>query len=169
MHTAAKVRRFLRAVSLLALLGLAELCTAAPPLSPQLVLVTKLYKDFAFEAAIDETNAGRSFLESSRAVFLTYLTPKLTDLLLRDRECMAKSHGICNLDFDPIWDSQDPVGAVVRIMPTESVDKIRVQLRYASTTLTLTYHLSLTRSGWRIQDIIFEKEHVSLAQMLSKD
>jgi hypothetical protein len=36
------------------------------------------------------------------------LDESLYRLLKADRECISKSKGICNLDFDPFYNSQDP-------------------------------------------------------------
>lgn len=148
------------------LLGLADVCFAAPPLSPQLDVVTRLYKSFAFEVAEKVDSSKLIFLDSPRSVLLTYLTPDLTALLLADRKCAATTHEICRLDFSPLWGGQDNTGATFKIGKTKDDDKVRVKILDPSGSSTLIYRLSLTPLGWRIQDIEFESLHSSLLEML---
>jgi hypothetical protein len=36
-----------------------------------------------------------------------YFDLQLTNLFIKDFECQKKEQGVCNLDFDPIYDAQD--------------------------------------------------------------
>jgi hypothetical protein len=141
-------------------------CHAKEPQSPQVAIVVKLYKHFAYEAVLDSPNDGPGFINSPRPVLLSYLTPELTDLLLKDRECVDRTEEMCKLGFAPLWDSQDPAGVTVNISPTASKEKVMVQLRYVSAPRTLIYHLMLTTAGWRIQNISYENDRTSLAKIL---
>ncbi len=147
-------------------LGLANMCFAAPPLSPQLDVVTRLYKSFAFEAAEKVDSSKPSFLDSSRSVLLTYLMPDLTALILADRKCAAMTHEICRLDFSPLWGGQDNTGATFKIGKTKDDNKVQVKILDPSGSSTQIYRLSLTPLGWRIQDIEFESLHTSLLELL---
>ncbi|MFZ6817182.1 hypothetical protein [Undibacterium sp. Ji22W] len=153
---------------LLGVLTFSVTCFAAQALTPQKALVAKLYKNYAFEAIRDESDLDGEFLDRPRNVLLSYLTPSLAKLVLKDRKCAADTHEICNLDFMPLWDSQDPTGAIVRILPTSKNDEVNVQLRYGSETRTLTYFLTLTNLGWRIRDIAYENGRKSLVDILGR-
>ena len=147
-------------------LGLANMCFAAPPLSPQLEVVTRLYKTFAFEVAEEVDSNKPGFLDSSRSVLLTYLMPDLTALILADRKCAETTHEICRLDFSPLWGGQDNTGATYKIGKTKDDNKVQVKILYPSDSSTLIYRLSLTPLGWRIQDIEYANPHRSLLELL---
>ena len=36
-----------------------------------------------------------------------YFDKELTRLFMKDEECQKREKGVCNLDFDPIYDAQD--------------------------------------------------------------
>jgi hypothetical protein len=36
-----------------------------------------------------------------------YFDKELTALFIKDDECVKREQGVCNLDFDPIYDAQD--------------------------------------------------------------
>lgn len=131
--------------------------------------VIRLYRDYSWEAAFDFTDAHAiPFQAQSREVLSRYLTPKLVSLILRDRESAAKTGTVGNLDFSPLWDSQDPVGASVQIRQ-ESPNRVVVLLSDCGERphRELTYHLIQTKQGWRIADIGFGSEHPSLLELLS--
>jgi hypothetical protein len=142
-------------------------CLAGPPISPQMAIVTNFYKDFAFEAVIDEPEHGPGFLESSPAVLMKYLTPRLSALILKDRACTAKTHEICKLDWLPQWESQDPIGATVKIKETSNTSKVNVEVRYQQETKILTYTLQHLNVGWRIKDISYGDGRQTLIETLS--
>lgn len=140
---------------------------AGQPPTPQVEVVTKLYKDFAYEAVIEEPSNATGFIDSPREVLLSYLMPGLADLILKDRKCAADTREICNLDFMPLWGSQDAAGVTVRISSTNANDKVKVQLKYGVGSRMVTYSLAITKQGWRIQDIGYEKGRASLVQILT--
>jgi hypothetical protein len=158
---------FLRHGVFLAMLSLAPACLAAPSISPQVAIVAKLYQDFAFEAVLEEPEPENAlFIDQSRHALLRYLTPKLADLLLRDRKCSETTHEICRLDFAPLWGNQDPVGAGVQVTPGATSETVNVRLRYFSSTSQLTYHLTHTAAGWRISNISYEEGRMTLSEIL---
>ena len=64
--------------------------------------VVRLYKDYAWEAVVEEPNLVREgLLESSPGVLRKYFDGPLVALLLKDRNC---GQPMCNLDFMPMWD-----------------------------------------------------------------
>jgi hypothetical protein len=97
-----------------------------------------------------------------------YFDKELTALFLKDDECAKREQGVCNLDFDPIYDAQDfekettnlRIAAVVA-----QADLFKVTFTNIGTR-TLVYRLTNTPSGWRISDIKYP-EGPSLKEILS--
>lgn len=157
----AKFRRllFLTAMSLAAPVFSAEIH------SPQVTVVRDLYQAFAYEAVLEES-AAAGLIEQPRDVLLRYFTPGLADLLLRDQQCTISTHEICRLDFLPLWGSQDPAGATVLVKPGTSVNSVVAVLHYPSTQMELTFYVTQTKAGWRIQDIAYDGGRFSLKETL---
>ena len=114
--------------------------------------VVKLYKDYAWEAVIEVPNPpSEPLLSSPPGVLREYFDEPLVTLLLKDRTC---GQGVCNLDFMPMWASQDPAGTVVSIKTTENPTVVTVTLRQPDGgCVELTYYLKKTVKGWRISDV----------------
>lgn len=149
-------------------LAIAGTCFSAQVLTPQTAVVVSLYKHFAFEAVIEEPDLENGFLDSSREILLSYLTPSLAQLIIKDRKCAADTHKVCKLDFLPLWNSQDPSSARIRILPTKMKERVEVQLQYGSETRVLTFFFTRTNRGWRIRDIGYENEQKSLVELLGE-
>ena len=128
--------------------------------------VVRLYKDYAWEAVIDQPNLiSEGLLESSPGVLRKYFDGPLVALLLKDRTC---GQAICNLDFMPIWDGQDAGGTVASIKATENPEVVTVTLRQPDgSCVELIYYLKKTVKGWRISDIKDPKMSWSLVSILS--
>lgn len=142
-------------------------CFAAVPVSPQVKIVAALYRDFAYEAVLEEPSTQSPVLvEQPRQVLLRYFTPKLVELLLQDRRCVSTSHEICRLDFMPLWGNQDPFGTAVQVLQGSTAEIVNVRLRYPSSAHLLTYHLTQANGEWRIQDISYGDGRSSLAEIL---
>jgi hypothetical protein len=116
-------------------------------------LVEKLYKDFVWETR--NPAAGRpGFIEQKRAVLEQYLTESLALLLLKDRACTARTHEICQLDFSPLWNSQDPEGAIFKVAAPGAGNAVLVTLTYPTDRpQVVTYELKQVAAGWRIDNI----------------
>lgn len=151
------------AVALVAGVG-AQTAKPSTPFS----VVTQLYADFACETTTAGCNNGRELVDQPKAVLSRYFDDQLVRLWLADRACVARTGEICNLDFVPMWDSQDPSGTTIRIVPTESAN-VDVELRHPSSPAArvLRYSLVKTATGWRIHDISLAKEW-SLVALLSQ-
>lgn len=134
---------------------------AAPPktLDP----VVRLYRDFAWEAVIDTPAVGLDFLSQSDAVWSRYFSPRLVRLLRNDRECVSRTSEICKLDFSPIWASQDPSAARLKIVPGDTPASVDVQFVYPLNGQLIGMKFLLVRSGarWLIDDIQYgDKERL---------
>jgi len=97
-----------------------------------------------------------------------YFDNELTALFIKDAECEKREQGVCNLDFDPIYDAQDferttnlQIAAVA-----DQADLFKVTLTNLGTR-TLVYRLTNTPSGWRISDIKYS-DGPSLKEILSR-
>ena len=147
-----------------ALLGVASLCHAAPPPSPQVALVAKLYKDYSHNIAVDDLRLPHFHSTSPRSVLLKYLTPELTQLLVDDLKCQRREQSICNLESQILWTGNDITWWFVRIHATDAADKVEVELHSADdprddNVVKLLYRLKKTSRGWRIHDIEYPGEY----------
>jgi len=99
-----------------------------------------------------------------------YFDKELTNLFIKDDECKKREQGVCNLDFDPIYDGQDfekettnlQIAAVAGQPDLFSVTFTNLGTR------TLVYRLTNTSAGWRISDIKYP-EGLSLKEILSRE
>ena len=94
-------------------------------------VVAQLYRDFAWEAVIDDPEwKGHSLLDQSRQTLERYFDQNVARLIFSDRECAAKTQEICKLDFSPIWASQDPGATEMKIVAGAAPDIVTVRFRY---------------------------------------
>ncbi|MGZ3237835.1 MAG: DUF3828 domain-containing protein [Burkholderiaceae bacterium] len=146
----------LKWIACLPVIFFSAVINAAPSDTSSVQVVAQLYRDFAWEAVIEEPNwDGHTLVELSRASLEKYFDPKLSSLLIKDSECGQRIHEICKLDFSPIWSSQDPVGASgLKVKRTDDPSVVDVYFSYPSReVIKLTYQLKKTPRGWRISDI----------------
>ena len=148
---------------------LAVSSAAAQPPSGAMAAVVKLYQDFAAEAVMDTAELSILDLFSRpKAAMARYLDDELVALVLADRECSQRKNEVCNLDFAPIWDSQDMVGVTVKIAQGKTPDRVGVELKFPPKEVRkLTYVMVKTPAGWRVHDIEYGG-HESLVAMLRK-
>jgi len=132
-------------------------------------VVARLYQEFAAEAVIDTPELSIADLFGRpRAALARYLDEPLVALVMADRACSQRTQEVCNLDFAPIWDSQDPVGVTVTIDEPRDPARVPVELHYPKEPARrLTYVMVKTPAGWRIHDIEYDS-HESLVAMLRK-
>jgi hypothetical protein len=83
-----------------------------------------------------------------------YCDARLTELLLKDCACSKRKQEVCNLDWDPFYDSQDfgEGDPNPRIKRADPADTFEVTITNLGDT-RLTYEMTRTKSGWRISDI----------------
>jgi hypothetical protein len=134
-------------------------------------VVAKLYKDFAWQAVASQADLfGDDLAHQGKATLEKYFAPALADLLVKDAACQARYQGICNLDFDLLFDSQDPRVTdldVTRMSPgrvsvvyKDPVDESKTQIDFV-----------VARVGgiWKITDVVYRRpDKVSLRQVLSR-
>ncbi|MGE5730857.1 MAG: hypothetical protein ACM37U_02890, partial [Gemmatimonas sp.] len=89
------------------------------------------------------------------AVLQRFFGAPLAKAILADRACQARTRGECNLSFGPIWDSQDPGGVTVQVVPTRDSMVIHARLHYPyqNETRVVTYRMRSTPAGLRIVDM----------------
>ena len=140
---------------LLALVISAGSAQAEAQVSPEVAVVSRLYRDFAWEAVLREPIPREpTFIDQSKQVLGQYLDPGLVRLLMADRACAAKSRMICNLDFDPIWASQNPAASSLRVHPGKRSGSVDVSFLYpCGKAISLRFEMIETPSGPRIRDI----------------
>jgi hypothetical protein len=132
-------------------------------------VVAWIYRDFAFEAIMPLYWKDAYLIDQPRETLQLYFTDDLAFLILKDRQCVEKTHEICNLDFDPIFASQDPGGMDLEISPADKSNTVHVQFMYPGNgqKISLSYEVENTLRGWRIKDIIYESGG-SLRKILSQ-
>lgn len=132
--------------------------------------VAQLYRDYAWEAVVVEPDAAALVLvEQPRNVLSKYFDDELTALLLKDRECVRRTKGICNLEFSPLWASQYPGATELKVTGAADPSSVTVTFRHPGekTPTRLQYRMRRTPAGWRIQDIIYD-EIGSLVKLLKQ-
>lgn len=90
--------------------------------------------------------------------------------MVQDRQCATTSGEPCNLDFDPIFASQDPAAIDLSIRSVPN-DMVAVEFTYPSSgeKVKLEYRLAKSQAGWRIGDIRYPgMSDVSLKQLLAR-
>ena len=98
-----------------------------------------------------------------------YLDPGLTALIVQDRACVSRRSEVCNMDFDPLFGSQDAAVADFTIR-RESVGRVTVVFTSPSNgeKVRLLFQLSQAGTAWRISDIVYQDlRGASLRKVLS--
>jgi hypothetical protein len=96
--------------------------------------------------------------------------PALADLLLKDAACQTRSRGICNLDFDLLFDSQDPR---VTDLDVTTTSPGRVSVVYKDPVdekkTQIDFEIARVGRAWKITDVVYKRpDKVSLKQVLSR-
>jgi hypothetical protein len=123
-------------------------------------VVIELYRAFAWDVLFipDESLKGpqwTSVSQQSLSMLRLYFDPELAQLIVSDRECVRRTHEICNLDFDPIFDGQDNSGASNLTVVAAGADKVVASFTYFSDSshMKLVYTVKRAPGGFRISDI----------------
>jgi hypothetical protein len=135
------------------------------------VVVAKLYKDFAWQAVASQADLfGDDLPHQGKATLEKYFAPALADLLVKDAACQTRYQGICNLDFDLLFDSQDPrvtdldvttaAPGRVSVVYTDPVDQKKTHI---------DFDVARIGGAWKITDVIYRRpDKASLKQVLSR-
>jgi hypothetical protein len=127
---------------------------AQPPRETAAEAVTRLYRAYAWETNPATDNRQTLFGESAD-VMRRYLDSALVQAVLADRACQRRTEGICNLDFVPLWNSQDPGSTTWAVRATRDSTRVEAHIRYPDqpAPTVITYRLRRTRDGWRVVDL----------------
>ena len=134
-------------------------------------VVAKLYKDFAWQAVASQADLFGDDLSHQRKETLEqYFSPALADLLVKDAACQTRSQGICNLDFDLLFDSQDPR---VTDLDVTTTSPGRVSVTYKDPVdekkTQIDFEVARVGRAWKITDVVYTRpDKVSLKQILSQ-
>jgi hypothetical protein len=152
------------------IVGSADMAFAAKA-DNEAAVVARLYKDFAWQAVASQTALfGEDVSHQSKATLEKYFAPALADLLVKDAACQIRSQGICNLDFDLLFASQDPrvtdldvsttAPGKVAVVYKDPVDGMATQI---------DFDVARVAGAWKITDVVYSKpEKMSLKQVLSR-
>lgn len=143
----------------------------AAPVSEQVMLVGSLYKAFAWQALASSDDVfGKPLAQQENAVLRHYFDHDLATLIVNDHRCAVKTGELCNLDFDPIFASQDP-GASDLSIRSVSNGIVVVEFTYPGNRekVRLEYRLVKIEGRWRISDIHYPgMSNTSLKQLLAR-
>lgn len=134
-------------------------------------VVAKLYKDFAWQALASQHDLfGDDVAHQGKVTLEHYFAPALADLLVKDAACQARSQGICNLDFDLLFDSQDPRVTDLEVTTTSSGHVAAVYKDPVDGKATrINFDVARVGGQWKIADIIYSRpDKVSLKRILSR-
>ena len=133
-------------------------------------VVTRLYKDFAWEAMASQPEFfGEGLAHQDKATLKRYFTPALAELLVRDAVCQARVKGICNLDFVLLFYSQDPRVVDLDIQPRSS-GQVDVAFKdpVSDERTKIAFRLMQVGGKWRVADILYGQQGTSLKNVLSR-
>jgi hypothetical protein len=134
-------------------------------------VVAKLYKDFAWQAVASQADLfGDDLSHQGKATLEKYFSPALADLLVKDAVCQTRSQSICNLDFDLLFDSQDPR---VTDLDVTTTSPGRVSVVYKDPVdekkTQIDFEVARVGRAWKITDVVYRRpDKVSLKQVLSR-
>ena len=98
------------------------------------------------------------FGKTSRGYLSAYFDKQLADLIWKDITETPKDE-MPKLDFDPLYDTQDPQITNFRIGgPRIKQDQATVIVSFKNDgrTYRITFRLRKTSAGWRIQNLVYE-------------
>jgi hypothetical protein len=105
-----------------------------------------------------------------KATLEHYFAPALADLLVKDAACQMRSQGICNLDFDLLFDSQDPRVTDLEVSATSPGHVAVVYKDPVDGKATrIDFDVARVAGNWKITDVIYNRpDKVSLKRVLSR-
>jgi len=143
---------------------------AATP-DPKLLPVAKIYQNFAWEALSDDSDLfGRTLANQPVGILSQYFDPTLSKMLADDAACQRRTQEFCNLDFDLLFDAQDPRIADLTISAAApNMVDVRFKDPVTEKETLITYTIAKFGQGWRISDVTYSKKPgKTLRAMLSR-
>ncbi|AXM21387.1 DUF3828 domain-containing protein [Xanthomonas oryzae pv. oryzae] len=121
-------------------------------------LIIKIYHDYAWVAVIGDQWKGEGISSQKLPVLQKYFDYRLAALLEKDNECNSRGGRTCNLDFDPIFASQDPAVYDLRVGNLKNNESIDVEFKYPENheRILVKYVVVNSGSGWRVKDICYQ-------------
>lgn len=137
-------------------------------------VVAKLYHDYGWETFAPASGPGadvfgRPLAEQPKEILSRYFDTPLASAIANDAECVARNGGICHLDFDILFASQDP-GASDLGFSITAPDRVVATFTYPSNgeKITIEFRVVQTSAGPRIDDVIYRSlSDASLRRLLS--
>lgn len=122
------------------------------------VVVQTLYRDFGWEL-VSENSSKKLLIAQPIEVLNRYFTPKLAELIRKDRNHYIKTKDLGHLDFDLLCGSQDPDGITnMRIAGTPGKDVVTVTYDQngEKDVMKIQFKTQRSKSGWRISDVHYK-------------
>ncbi len=121
-------------------------------------VVAWLYRDFGWEAYIFHY-FDDILIDQPKHILERYFTPRLADLIVKDRQYEIKTKELGHIDFMILFFSQDPAGiSNIRIKRMSGSNKVSVLYDYnqEKDVVEIVYETVQTKSGWHISDVHYK-------------
>ena len=119
------------------------------------VVVQTLYRDFGWELK-SESSSKKLLIDQPVQALNRYVTPKLAELIKKDRNHEIKTKDLGHLDFVLLCGSQDPDGITnIRIAgkPGKDVVTVTYDQNGEKNVMKIEFNTQKTKTGWRISDV----------------
>lgn len=170
MQVSSALQRCLAALAAVGAICLSYTVQAAPTVGDTRLatLVSRVYERYAWVAVFSvKAPAGAVPLAQARYKELQEIfVPDLARAVLNDAQCAAKRREICTLDFDLLFDSQDPSASDLVVQPGSSDTEVRACFNDATGVQRCLIFRGATVGGSvKVADIVYSKDR-SLRQLL---
>jgi hypothetical protein len=142
---------------------------------PATGVVYQLYKDFGWTALFApgkeaDSLLGAGLLAQPRATLERYFDPALTDMILAEDACVKASPGmLCNLEFDPLFGTEDAAAMDLQIKAVASTAVVQFIEPSSHSRVRIDYVLIKDGQRWKIHDIVYmTKNRLSLRSVLGR-
>jgi hypothetical protein len=116
-------------------------------------LVKDLYINFG-----NHKNDSQGIIDQKKAVIGKYFDQKLSMLIMREGQC-RESGEICNLDFDPIYNSQDPVDYTASYFCDKNNINVLInhskKVSKANKSIKVVFTFKNVNNTWKIDDLLY--------------
>jgi hypothetical protein len=122
-------------------------------------LVARLYKDFAWQAIVSQPGLfGEDLSHQPKPVLERYFDAPLASLLANDAACQARVQGICNLDFDLLFDSQDPsvIDLEIKALAAGAVS-VEFKNPISNQKTKISFRVATVSGNWKITDVFYHR------------